>query len=109
MKPKRRFKIVFYVPQSHGDLLRDAIARAGAGEIGNYTHCTFTTLGYTRFMPGKNSHPTKGEEGKLQTVMEERVETVCEETCVRNVLRAIRDAHPYEEPATDVYSIELFE
>lgn len=109
MTPKKRYKIVLYVPESHADELRTAIGDAGAGKIGNYTHCTFTIKGTGRFIPGPGSNPTIGKEGKMEEVAEDRIETVCEEDVLKAVLKAIKDVHPYEEPATDVYLIEVFE
>lgn len=105
----KKFKIVVYVPESDADKLREAMGNAGAGVIGNYTHCTFSIKGTGRFKPGEGSNPAIGEVGRLEQVAEERIETVCAEEKLRDVLRAIKEAHPYEEPATDVYPIEMIE
>ncbi len=105
----RKYKIVVYVPESHGDALREAIGNAGAGKIGNYSHCTFTIKGTGRFKPLQGANPTIGEVGKLEAVEEDRIETVCAEADLKNILKAIREVHPYEEPATDVYPIEVVE
>lgn len=106
---EKRYKIVVYVPESHADRLRDAMGNAGAGKIGNYSHCTFTIKGTGRFKPLEGANPTIGEVGKLEEVTEERIETVCESDKLTDVLKAIKDVHPYEEPATDVYPVEVFE
>jgi hypothetical protein len=106
---KKKYKIVIYVPESHSEVLRNATGEAGAGVIGNYTHCTFTTKGIGRFKPEVGSNPSIGEVGKLEEVNEERIETVCSEEKLIDVLKAIKAVHPYEEPATDVYQIELFD
>lgn len=105
----KRYKIVVYVPEDHADALREAMGNAGAGKIGNYSYCTFTIKGTGRFKPEEGAHPTIGSVGKLEEVSEDRIETVCEEERLRAVLQAIKDAHPYEEPATDVYPIEVIE
>lgn len=107
MTSKKRYKIVVYVPESDALKLREAMGNAGAGKIGNYSHCTFTIKGTGRFKPLKGANPTIGEVGKLEEVAEERIETVCEESKLEDVLKAIKDAHPYEEPATDVYPIQI--
>jgi hypothetical protein len=107
MDSKKRYKIVVYVPESDADKLREAIGNAGAGKIGNYSHCTFTIKGTGRFKPLEGANPTIGEVGKLEEVAEERIETVCEGDQLADILKAIKEAHPYEEPATDVYSIEV--
>lgn len=104
---ERRYKLVVYVPASHTDRLREAIGNAGAGVIGDYSHCTFTVRGTSQFKPMQGSHPTVGEVGKLQEVVEDRIETVCSGDRLKDVLAAIRKVHPYEEPATDVYPIEI--
>ena len=104
---EKRYKIVVYVPEDSAEKLREAIGNAGAGKIGNYTYCTFTLKGTGRFKPIVGANPTIGEIGKLEEVSEDRIETVCSEDNLQAVLKAIRENHPYEEPATDVYSIEL--
>ena len=109
MKAKKRYKIVFYVPETHADKLREAIGDAGAGIIGNYSHCTFTMKGVGRFKPNDKANPTIGEPGKLEVVTEDRIETVCEGAKLKAVLQAIKEIHPYEEPAIDVYPIDVFE
>lgn len=105
----KRFKIVVYTPETHAEQLRQAMGDAGAGRIGNYSHCSFSIKGVGRFKPTEGANPTIGEVGKIEEVNEERIETVCEETKLQAVLAAIRDVHPYEEPATDVYPIEVME
>ena len=107
MKAEKRYKIVVYVPETHAQQLRDAIGEAGAGVIGDYTHCMFTIRGTGQFKPGPGSDPAIGTVGKLEEVTEDRIETVCSGDRLKQVLAAIRKAHPYEEPATDVYPIEI--
>jgi hypothetical protein len=104
---EKRYKLVVYVPEDHADALREAMGKAGAGKIGNYSHCTFTLKGTGRFKPEEGANPTTGEVGKFEEVVEDRIETVCTGDVLQDVLKAINDVHPYEEPATDVYPIEL--
>lgn len=104
----KHYKIVVYVPTLNADALRDAIGDAGAGIIGNYSYCTFSTKGVGRFKPTEGANPTIGEVGSLEEVAEERIETVCSEERLQDVLRTIKNVHPYEEPATDVYLLEKF-
>ena len=104
---EKRYKLVVYVPESHAEALREAMGNAGAGKIGKYEHCTFTLKGVARFKPLQGANPTDGNVGELEEVVEERIETVCTGEVLQDVLKAIREAHPYEEPATDVYPIEL--
>ncbi len=104
---EKQYKIVIYVPESAADKVREAMGNAGAGVIGNYTFCTFTMKGMGRFKPGEGANPTIGEVGKMEEVEEERIETVCHGDRLKAVIAAIKDAHPYEEPALDVYPIEI--
>lgn len=109
MNPQKRYKIVVYIPEDGAANMREAMAAAGAGVIGNYTHCTFTIKGTGRFKPNEKASPAIGEANRIQEVAEDRIETVCEADKLQAVLAAIRANHPYEEPATDVYPIEVFE
>jgi hypothetical protein len=105
----KKYKIVVYVPEADAARLREAMGNAGAGVIGKYAHCMFTIRGTGQFKPGTGANPAIGEVGKLEEVAEDRIETVCSEEKLRGVLKAIKEAHPYEEPATDVYPIEVIE
>ncbi len=105
----KKYKIVVYVPEGDADKLREAMGNAGAGVIGNYTHCMFTIKGTGQFKPGPGSNPTIGEVGKLERVEEVRIETLCDGKKLKDILKAVKEVHPYEEPATDVYPIELVE
>ena len=105
----KRYKIVAYVPDEHAEKVRDAMGAAGAGVIGNYTFCSFTLKGIGRFRPEAGAHPTIGEVGQMAEVHEDRIETVCTEEALPAVLEAIRRTHPYEEPGTDVYPLEVLE
>lgn len=112
-------KIVVYVPLAHAQAVRDAMANANCGHIGNYNSCTFSVRGTGRFRPLKGSKPfigeapkddgqqnDKQEAGKIETVEEERIETICPRDHLTQALAAIREVHPYEEPAIDVYPLE---
>jgi hypothetical protein len=102
----KAYKIVVYVPETHGEAVRAASGEAGAGRIGNYAHCSFTVKGVGRFLPLAGAHPAIGNVGRLELVAEERIEMVCAAERLREVLHAIRHVHPYEEPAVDVYPLE---
>jgi hypothetical protein len=98
-------KIVVFVPLTHADILRDVMSKAGAGVIGNYSNCTFSTRGVGRYKPIEGANPTIGEVGKLDAVEEERIETVCKKEKIKEVIQAIKKAHPYEEVALDIYPL----
>jgi hypothetical protein len=99
-------KIVVFVPETHTDVVREAMGKAGAGKIGNYSYCSFSTKGIGRFKPEEGAHPHIGEVGKPEEVQEERIETVCSRDKLQEVLKAIKEVHPYDEVALDIYPLE---
>lgn len=99
-------KIVVFVPEADADKVREAMGEAGAGKIGNYTFCSFSSKGIGRFKPEGGANPHIGEIGKLELVSEERIEAVCDRKNLRDVIGAIKKVHPYEEVALDVYPLE---
>lgn len=100
-------KIVVFVPETHADIVREAMGKEGAGFIGDYKYCSFSIKGIGRFIPLKTAHPTIGEIGKLEEVKEERIETVCYKKDLDKIIKAIKRVHPYEEIALDVYPLVL--
>ncbi len=82
--------------------VHEALSAAGAGEIGDYSHCSFATAGTGQFLPHDGAKPAIGEVGKLERVAETRLEMVLPRGRRRAVLEALRAAHPYEEPAFDL-------
>lgn len=98
-------KVVVFVPKTYAEIVRQTIGDAGAGRIGNYSHCTFSTNGTGRFKPLEGAKPAIGEVGKIEEVEEERIEFVCEQSRAKDVISAIKRVHPYEEPALDVYPL----
>lgn len=101
-------KLVVFVPETHGGAVRSALGKAGAGVIGNYNFCTFTTKGTGRFKAHKGARPAVGKIGKLEKVTEERIETVCRKDIVKKVIAEIKKVHPYEEVPIDIYSLESY-
>lgn len=99
-------KIVTFVPEAQVAKVRDAMAAAGAGVIGNYDHCSFGTIGAGSFRGNEASNPSVGEKGKLEQVSEVRLEMIANQWDVPRVLKAMRASHPYEEVAYDVYALE---
>jgi dinuclear metal center YbgI/SA1388 family protein len=98
-------KIVTFVPEEGVDKVVDALTAAGAGEIGEYSRCAFTAVGIGTFTPGAGARPTVGEIGRRTDVGEHRVEMVLPRGRRAAVVAALRAAHPYEEPAFDVYEL----
>lgn len=91
--------ISVYIPESHLEEVKSAMFRAGAGKIGNYDSCAWETEGRGQFRALENSNPHIGTQGKLEQVKEWKVEMVCEDALIHNVIRAMKAAHPYETPA----------
>lgn len=100
------YKVVVTVPVANAEEMRKVIGEAGGGKIGNYADCSFSTRGIGRFKPLEGANPAIGEIGKLEEVKEEKIEFVCTKDALQGVLKAIRQAHPYEEPAIDVWKLE---
>lgn len=98
-------KLVVFVPEEALDAVRAAVFAAGAGRIGEYERCCWYTAGTGTFFGGEESSPTTGERGREERVPELRLETVFPEERQADVLAALRSAHPYEEPAFDVYPL----
>jgi len=98
-------KLAVFVPKGHEDAVRTALAKAGAGHIGNYSHCTFQTPGTGTFLPLAGSNPFIGQQGKLEYAEELRLETIIPESGVRKAVQAMLGAHPYEEVAYDIYPL----
>lgn len=100
-------KLVIFVPETHAEIVRKAMGEMGAGLIGDYKYCSFSVKGVGRFTPLKTAHPAIGKVGKLEKVVEERIETVCFKKDLSKVIKAIKKVHPYEEVALDVYPLVL--
>jgi len=101
----QELKVVTFVPVAKLDIVRNAMASAGAGIIGNYTVCSFDNAGHGTFLGGAGSTPAVGRAGALETSAEHRLEMVCSRSALALVLETLRQFHPYEEPAIDVYQL----
>ena len=102
----RLMKLVVYVPPSHLEQVWEAMGSAGAGHIGQYSHCSFRTPGIGTFLPHEGSKPFIGRQGEISRVEESRLETVAPESLIAAITQAMLKAHPYEEPAYDLYRLE---
>src|SRR3989344_3651240 len=98
-------KIVVFVPLTHTEIVRKAIGDTGAGTIGNYSHCSFSSKGIGRFKPNDKANPHIGKANQLEEVEEERIEVVCQKNKAKAVIKAIKRVHPYEEVALDIYQL----
>jgi hypothetical protein len=98
-------KLVVFVPPDSLDRVRDALFAAGAGRIGDYERCSWYAEGTGTFFGGEGTQPAIGEAGREERVPELRLETVFPAERHEQVVAALREAHPYEEPAFDVYEL----
>lgn len=100
------YQLSFYVPDSHLEAVKQAVFAAGGGRIGNYDHCAWQVKGQGQFRPLAGASPHIGEVGAEESVDEWRVELVVRDDLVRDVVAALKRAHPYEEPAWAVIKLE---
>jgi len=100
-------KWVVFVPEQDSEALRAALFAAGAGQIGDYSHCSWSVTGTGQFLPGADASPAIGTAGSVERVAEDRVEVIAPAGLRGQVLTALRAAHPYEEPAFDVFSLAV--
>jgi len=100
-----RWKLVVFVPASALESVREALFAAGAGRIGDYERCAWYTAGTGTFLGGEGTRPSVGEAGSEQRVTEYRLETVYPSELEADIVRALRESHPYEEPAFDLYAL----
>ncbi len=98
----KRVKIFVTVPIDNVQDVRNAMCEAGAGIIGNYTHCTTAVNSVGTFVPNEKATPYIGEKNKLEFVDEIKLEVVCDVKNVKSVIKRLREIHPYEEPAIDI-------
>jgi hypothetical protein len=97
------YRINVYVPLDYAEAVKHAMFNAGAGRIGLYEHCCWQTLGQGQFKPLDGNQAFIGETGRLEKVKELKIEMVCEAQYIKTVIVALKAAHPYEEPAYDIY------
>jgi dinuclear metal center YbgI/SA1388 family protein len=98
-------KLVVFAPADAADHLRQALADAGAGRIGDYDSASFSSVGTGRFRPLDGAHPAVGSVGSLESVAEERIEVIASRHLGERLVEVVREVHPYEEPAYDVYEL----
>jgi len=102
------YKICVYIPENSVEKVKQALFDAGAGRIGNYDCCCWQSHGSGQFRPLENSQPAIGRHGEIEYVEEIKIELVCEEKHIKAAIRAMRKAHPYEEPAYSVIKTEPY-
>jgi hypothetical protein len=99
------YKLCAYVPEKSVEKVKQALFDAGAGRIGNYDSCCWQTAGTGQFRPLKNSSPAIGSINDIEHVTEIKIEMICADDLIKIAIQAMRDSHPYEEPAFDVWKL----
>ena len=102
----KNVKLVIFVPIPHADAVRQTLGEAGAGKIGNYDFCSFSSRGTGRFRGNEKTNPTIGKAGKYEAVEEERIEAIVPREILAKVIEKVKAIHPYEEVAFDIYPLE---
>ncbi|NOR43421.1 MAG: NGG1p interacting factor NIF3 [Gammaproteobacteria bacterium] len=102
------YKLCVYVPENSVEKVKKALFDSGAGRIGNYDNCCWQTNGTGQFRPLENSNPAIGTINDIEYVPEIKIEMVCENNLIKNAIQAMKDSHPYEEPAFDVWQLTEF-
>lgn len=98
-------KLIIGVPVDSADKIRRVLGENGAGNIGNYTFCSFSFKGIGRFLPMKGAAPAVGKIGQLEEVAEEQIQTICCRKDLKKIIKAVREAHPYEEPPIEFWPL----
>lgn len=99
------YKLAFFVPASHVEVVKAAVFAAGGGRIGGYDHCAWQTLGQGQFRPLDGSQPFLGQAGEVEVVEEWKVELVVADDLIVQVVAALKQSHPYETPAYEVWRL----
>jgi len=99
------YKLCFYVPESHLELVKNALFSKGAGVYDQYDQCCWQVQGEGQFRPVANSQPFLGQINQLEKVDEYKVEMICRAASIKDVVLTLLNTHPYEEPAYEIYKI----
>jgi len=102
------YKICVYVPELSVEKVKQALFDAGAGQMGDYDYCCWQSTGIGQFRPLQNSNPSIGTLNTVEHVSEVKIELLCADERVKQAVAAIRQSHPYEEPAYDIWRLEEF-
>lgn len=102
------YKLIFYVPITDSEQVKEALFLAGAGRLGKYEYCSFETHGVGQFRPMLGANPAIGTLGSLEKVNELKIEMLCIPEKIHSVIKVLKETHPYEEPAYEVIKLEDF-
>ncbi len=99
------YQLIFYVPVTHLEQVKSAVFSAGAGKYQDYDSCCWQTMGSGQFRPLDGSNPFIGKQGQIEKVDEYKVETTCKDEVLQDVIKALIESHPYEEPAYSYFEV----
>ena len=99
------YKLCFFTPETHVEMLKEALFAQGAGKIGHYDRCAWQVLGTGQFRPLQGSRPFLGESDEITKVSEYKVEMVCDDLLIKQAVKTLLQKHPYQQPAYEVYQI----
>ncbi|CAO3630649.1 unnamed protein product [Cunninghamella blakesleeana] len=99
------YKLIFFVPKTHKEVVKHALFGIGAGRFINYDSCCFEVEGHGQFRPLDGNNAFVGTTGQLERIEEYKVEMVCKEEIIKEAIKTLIDSHPYEEPAYEVYKM----
>lgn len=102
------YKLNFFVPSSDKERVKASLFAIGVGKYENYECCSFETLGVGQFKPINKANPYIGEMGKTELVEEHKVEMVCSDELIKRAVAVLKEVHPYEEVAYEVFRMENF-
>lgn len=102
------YKLTFYIPKEDKEDLKTALFNAGAGQIGDYDSCCWEIEGFGQFRPLPGSDPFIGNNNELSRIPEYRIEMICAEEKIPEIMEAFFSAHPYETPAYDLIKVETW-
>jgi hypothetical protein len=102
------YKLCFFVPEANCEAVKQALFAVGVGHIGDYDQCCWQSLGTGQFRPLDGSNPHLGQRHQLERVAEWKVEMVCSDELIESAVAALKQAHPYEEVAYEVYPLAAF-
>jgi len=105
----KNVKLVVFVPLNHTDIVREILGNAGAGKIGNYDFCSFSSRGVGRYKGNEHSNPAIGQKEVVESVEEERIEVLVPREILKEVIEKMKSVHPYEEVVFDIYPLEDLE
>ncbi len=100
------YKFEFYVPEKNADTVKEAVFSAGAGKIGRYDCCCWQCAGTGQFRPLQGSSPSTGSQGNVEKVAELKIEMVCDDELIGDLVSALEKAHPYETPAYQYWKVQ---